>query len=172
MRLQAQLFVLLAFASPLASSAADGDATLPAAPVEAQAAAPRLSVGSWLNTPPDRQAVAFDAYYNRLYFNAAGEVVGRYNRFQKKFQAGDFRPAQWHNIAASEKAIVEDEFGSTSTSGSSGGGNATLYPIVPYPRGVQSPPEFAQPKPAEIFRRGQTASSSSGRVKVIQAITP
>jgi hypothetical protein len=137
-----------------------------------------LAVGSWLNSPPDREAVAFDAYFNRLYFDAEGKVVGRYNRLQKKFQAGDFRPAQWHSIAAAEPVKSEpaqSTAGEESPSVASEAASPGSYPIVPYPREALPPPAPPEkPKPAEIFRRGRSSAGgfNRSRAKVIETIVP
>ena len=153
---------------------ADDEAEVkPTAPVEAKSTS-SPSIGSWLNTPPDRQAVAFDANFNRLYFNAEGKVVGRYNRLQKKFQAGDYYPAQWHNIGTNEKTAPSSPSTSIANGNASGdSGSSTRDPDVPYPPNAEAnTPEPLQPKPAEIFRRGQASSGGGTRARIIEAFKP
>lgn len=152
------LFIALA-ALPAFAEERQGESTSSSAP----------SIGSWRNSPPDRPAVAFDAYFNRLYFDADGKVVGRYNRSQKKFQAGDFRPAQWHKIDGDRLITSTDDKSTSST---------TTTPDYDYSSTSNSPdptqPEFEKPKPAEVFRRGQSSAggSSGSRVKIIEAAAP
>jgi hypothetical protein len=168
----------LCLASPAVAMADDADEFRPAAAKEDESTAKTPSIGSWLNTPPDRQAVAFDLNFNRLYFNAEGKVVGRYNRLQKKFQAGDFRPAQWHNVASTgETPAPAAESPDTTATGTSSAkpetATPTPYPIVPFPRPALPPPEPEKPKPAEIFRRGQSRSGGGpARAKVIESPKP
>jgi hypothetical protein len=167
--------LLIAFAPAVVMAAQDEKDDTPVVPetvVEADSGE-TLAIGSWLNTPPDRQAVAFDAQFNRLYFNAEGQVVGRYNRRHKKFEAGEFRPAQWHNIAANGDTKVTTpatiHYGTGSTNSRGG------YPSASYPLDPRDPIVPPQPKPAEIFRRGQSSAGGGfnrGSVKVIESPTP
>jgi hypothetical protein len=132
------------------------------------------SVGSWLNTPPDRQAVAFDASFNRIYFNAEGKVVGRYNRLQKKFQAGEYYAAQWHNIGSNEKTAPSTIPASKPTGFASGdsGSGSTYSGDTDASSGGTVAHQPPQPKPAEIFRRGETSRAGGARAKVIEAFKP
>jgi hypothetical protein len=139
-----------------------------ATPLEVEAKPAPPKIGSWLNTPPQRQAIAFDLKNNRLYFDADGKVVGRYNRAAKQFEAGDFRPVQWHNIA-----VIDDPELSTTTASTLGGGKASGS-TTSSKSAADKERDWIDAKPAEVYRRGQPAGQRSRgtRAKVIESFVP
>ncbi len=160
-----------AFAHAALAAEDEPTPTVPETIVEAEPAEV-LAVGSWLNSPPNREAVAFDAKFNRVYFNGQGKVVGRYNRATKQFEAGEFRPATWHNIALIDDPELRKTSADTKTASSAGDGKTSDGATAPV--GSAAPPDGKDFKPAEVYRRGQAAGRQARgtRAKVIESFKP